>query len=175
MCYRFIPPLALLFLLLACNGKGKQKEESEEENYAKIEQQEEKTIVKVQVAREDRFNLELVSNGKAEANRKATLNFEVPDVVRQVNVKNGDRVRQGDVIAIVDDVKAKQTLEDAHLGIERLERHGEINASTKRSHIPAIGVHVQHTSLRESSKRLCPRENKSSLQWDHRRPRSKTI
>ena len=119
MCYRFIPPLALLFLLLACNGKGKQKEESEEENYAKIEQQEEKTIVKVQVAREDRFNLELVSNGKAEANRKATLNFEVPDVVRQVNVKNGDRVRQGDVIAIVDDVKAKQTLEDAHLALKK--------------------------------------------------------
>lgn len=119
MCYRFIPPLALLFLLLACNGKGKQKEESEEENYAKIEQQEEKTIVKVQVAREDRFNLELVSNGKAEANRKATLNFEVADVVRQVNVKNGDRVRQGDVIAIVDDVKAKQTLEDAHLALKK--------------------------------------------------------
>ena len=115
MCYRFIPPLALLFLLLACNGKGKQNEESEEENYAKIEQQEEKTIVKVQVAREDRFNLELVSNGKAEANRKATLNFEVPDVVRQVNVKNGDRVRQGDVIAVVDDVKAKQTLENTFI------------------------------------------------------------
>lgn len=93
MYYRFILPLTLL--LLACNGKEKQKEENEDEQYAKIEQQDEKTIVKVQVAREDRFNLELVSNGKAEANRKAALNFEVADVVRKVNVKNGDRVKKG--------------------------------------------------------------------------------
>lgn len=56
MYYRFILPLTLL--LLACNGKEKQKEENEDEQYAKIEQQDEKTIVKVQVAREDRFNLE---------------------------------------------------------------------------------------------------------------------
>ena len=96
MYYRFILPLTLL--LLACNGKEKQKEENEDEQYAKIEQQDEKTIVKVQVAREDRFNLELVSNGKAEANRKAALNFEVADVVRKVNVKNGDRVKKGDII-----------------------------------------------------------------------------
>ncbi len=101
MYYRFILPLTLL--LLACNGKEKQKKEDEQ--YARIEQQDEKTIVKAQVAREDRFNLELVSNGKAEANRKATLNFDVADVVKKVNVKNGDRIRKGDIIAEVDDEK----------------------------------------------------------------------
>mgnify|MGYP000112720452 CR=1 FL=1 len=117
MYYRFILPLTLL--LLACNGKEKQKEENEDEQYAKIEQQDEKTIVKVQVAREDRFNLELVSNGKAEANRKAALNFEVADVVRKVNVKNGDRVKKGDIIAEVDDEKAKFALEDARLSLQK--------------------------------------------------------
>lgn len=117
MYYRFILPLTLL--LLACNGKEKQEKENEDEQYAKIEQQDEKTIVKVQVAREDRFNLELVSNGKAEANRKAVLNFEVADVVRKVNVKNGDRVRKGDIIAEVDDEKARQTLEDARLALKK--------------------------------------------------------
>ena len=115
MYYRFILPLTLL--LLACNGKEKQKKEDEQ--YARIEQQDEKTIVKAQVAREDRFNLELVSNGKAEANRKAALNFEVADVVRKVNVKNGDRIRKGDIIAEVDDEKAKQTLEDALLSLKK--------------------------------------------------------
>ena len=109
MYYRFILPLTLL--LLACNGKEKQKKEDEQ--YARIEQQDEKTIVKAQVAREDRFNLELVSNGKAEANRKATLNFDVADVVKKVNVKNGDRIRK------VDDEKAKQTLEDALLSLKK--------------------------------------------------------
>ena len=115
MYYRFILPLTLL--LLACNGKEKQKKEDEQ--YARIEQQDEKTIVKVQVAQEDRFNLELVSNGKAEANRKATLNFDVADVVKKVNVKNGDRIRKGDIIAEVDDEKAKQTLEDALLSLKK--------------------------------------------------------
>ena len=115
MYYRFILPLTLL--LLACNGKEKQKKEDEQ--YARIEQQDEKTIVKAQVAREDRFNLELVSNGKAEANRKATLNFDVADVVKKVNVKNGDRIRKGDIIAEVDDEKAKQTLEDALLSLKK--------------------------------------------------------
>ena len=115
MYYRFILPLTLL--LLACNGKEKQKKEDEQ--YARIEQQDEKTIVKAQVAREDRFNLELVSNGKAEANRKATLNFDVADVVKKVNVKNGDRIRKGDIIAEVDDEKAKQTLEDALLSLTK--------------------------------------------------------
>lgn len=115
MYYRFILPLTLL--LLACNGKEKQKKEDEQ--YARIEQQDEKTIVKAQVAREDQFNLELVSNGKAEANRKATLNFDVADVVKKVNVKNGDRIRKGDIIAEVDDEKAKQTLEDALLSLKK--------------------------------------------------------
>ena len=102
---------------MACNGKEKQKKEDEQ--YARIEQQDEKTIVKAQVAREDRFNLELVSNGKAEANRKATLNFDVADVVKKANVKNGDRIRKGDIIAEVDDEKAKQTLEDALLSLKK--------------------------------------------------------
>ena len=115
MYYRFILPLTLL--LLACNGKEKQKKEDEQ--YARIEQQDEKTIVKAQVARDDRFNWELVSNGKAEANRKATLNFDVADVVKKVNVKNGDRIRKGDIIAEVDDEKAKQTLEDALLSLKK--------------------------------------------------------
>ena len=92
MHYRFIL-LPLTLLLLACNGKENQKKENEDEQYARIEQQDEKTIVKAQVAREDRFNLELVSNGKAEANRKATLNFDVADVVKKVDRKSVGRER----------------------------------------------------------------------------------
>ena len=81
MYYRFILPLTLL--LLACNGKEKQKKEDEQ--YARIEQQDEKTIVKAQVAREDRFNLELVSNGKAEAKRKTTHKNKKPKIKKKKN------------------------------------------------------------------------------------------
>ena len=41
------------------------------------------------------------------------------DVVKKVNVKNGDRIRKGDIIAEVDDEKAKQTLEDALLSLKK--------------------------------------------------------
>ena len=170
MYYRFILPLTLL--LLACNGKEKQKEENEDEQYAKIEQQDEKTIVKVQVAREDRFNLELVSNGKAEANRKAALNFEVADVVRKVNVKNGDRVKKGDIIAEVDDEKAKFALEDARLSLQKAFLDLKLaiinegfktldDTATQRSHVLAMRLHVQRESLRKSTKRVHPRKNQS--------------
>ena len=116
MNYKFILPIVASLLLLACNGKSKK---TEEEELAKMEQQEENHVVKVQVARVAPFNLELISNGKAEATRKATVNFEVADMVREVRVKNGDRVRKGDVLAIVDDYKAQQTLEDARLTMEK--------------------------------------------------------
>ncbi len=116
MNYKFILPIVTSLLLLACNGKSKK---TEEEELAKMEQQEEKHVVKVQVARVAPFNLELISNGKAEATRKATVNFEVADMIREVRVKNGDRVRKGDVLAIVDDYKAQQTLEDARLTMEK--------------------------------------------------------
>lgn len=116
MYYKFIIPIVTSLLVYACNGKTKN---TDEEKLAKMEQQEENHVVKVQVARQAPFDLELISNGKTEATRKATVNFEVADMVREVRVKNGDRVRKGDVLAIVDDYKAKQTLEDARLTLEK--------------------------------------------------------
>lgn len=117
MNYKYILPIAASLLLLACNGKSKNSEE--DEGLAKMEQEEENHVVKAQVARRDQFNLELISNGKAEATRKATINFEVADMVREVRVRNGDRVKKGDVLAVVDDYKAKQALEDARLALEK--------------------------------------------------------
>ncbi len=39
--------------------------------------------------------MELVSNGKVNARRKAVLAFITNDVVRKVHVKNGERVKKG--------------------------------------------------------------------------------
>jgi len=117
MRHRFIISVALCGALMGC---GEQRKKAEEEaEYARKEQEKENTFVKVQVARRDRFNVELVSNGKAEAHRKATVHFELDDVVREVRVKNGDRVPPGEVLAVVDDEKAQAALEEAHLSLQK--------------------------------------------------------
>ena len=148
MYYRFILPLTLL--LLACNGKEKQEKENEDEQYAKIEQQDEKTIVKVQVAQEDRFNLELVSNGKAEANRKAVLNFEVADVVRKVNVKNGDRVKKGDIILRIE-ASYRCLLLGERLSLNILQRMSGIATETARYVEELAGTHTQLLDTRKTA------------------------
>lgn len=118
--------ISLLFLFLIVNGcSDKKKETSKEEEdvlKARIEKKEEKTEVRVSVAKRDRFEMELVSNGKANARRKAVLDFEVKDVVAKVNVKNGDQVQTGDIIASVDSYKSEQLLKDAQLALKKSEQ-----------------------------------------------------
>lgn len=106
-------------LIWSCgNGAGKEVKE-EEKNQARIGKKEEQIEVKVQKARLASFELELVSNGKAEACRKAVLNFEVNDKVEKVYVKNGMRVKKDDPIAAVDEYKSACQLEDARLSLEK--------------------------------------------------------
>ena len=117
MKYKFIISIAICGVLVACDEK--KKDERQDGKYARMEQEKESTLVKVQVARRDRFNVELVSNGKVEAHRKATIPFELDDMIREVKVKNGDRVRKGTVLAVVDEEKARSALEDARLNLQK--------------------------------------------------------
>lgn len=109
-----------IILISGCNKK-KEEKPIDESKQARIEQKNEKTEVKVTKARRDRFEMELVSNGKAEAREKATLNFMVNDVIDSVFVTNGTRVRKGDPILCVDGYSAKQQWEDAGLSLKKAE------------------------------------------------------
>lgn len=115
--------LPLLFLIFILGGCGEKKKDTpkEEELKARIEKKEEKTEVRVAKAERGPFEMELVSNGKANARLKAVINFEVNDVVDQVFVKNGDKVQAGDAIASVDSYKATQSLEEARLSLKKAE------------------------------------------------------
>lgn len=117
-CYKGLFILACLSLIAGC----KEKEEKEEANeLARIEQHTAKTVVKTQQARYDRFEIELVSNGKAEAREKAVLNFLVADVIDSVYVTNGARVKKGTPLVSVDGTKAGEQLRDARLNLEKME------------------------------------------------------
>lgn len=110
----------LLCILFATGCKGKQEDKPETEQ-ARIEQQDEKTEVRTKKARVDRFEMELVSNGKVEAREKATLNFLVADIIDSVYVTNGTRVKRGAPIALVDGTKSAEQLRDARLNLEKMK------------------------------------------------------
>ena len=108
-----------VFLLALFSCKGKPSGEEEERQQVRIQQKLEEVAVKAMTAKRAPFNLELVSNGKAEATRKATITFASNDVVKTVFVKNGDRVKAGDPLVAIDEYNARLRLEEAQLGVDR--------------------------------------------------------
>lgn len=113
--------IAVLFCLSFLAGCKARKEEKPEIVQARIGQKDEKTEVRTKKARIDRFEMELVSNGKVEAREKAVLNFLVADIIDSVYVTNGCRVKQGEAIALVDGHKAGEQLRDARLNLEKMK------------------------------------------------------
>ena len=65
------------------------------------------------------FPLELVSNGKLVALKKASLNFKTNGVVKQISYKNGQLVKSGELIAEMENSMEKLDLEQAKLRLER--------------------------------------------------------
>lgn len=115
---RLIFPLLLFFgLLFGC--KSKSAVDEADGSLVRTEQKKEEILVRVAPVRRDQFNLELVSNGKSEAIRKAVLAFEVSEVVRRVHVKNGERVRAGDPLVAVDDRQVRRAIEEAELNMDK--------------------------------------------------------
>lgn len=112
--------VVILFLLFFTNCKDKTEQETGNPQ-ARIGQKNEKTEVSVEKARFGQFEMELISNGKAEARKKAALNFLVTDIIDTVYVSNGSRVRQGDPIVRVDSYKAGEQLRDARLNLEKMQ------------------------------------------------------
>ncbi len=66
------------------------------------------------------FPMELVSNGKLEATRKASLKFLSSGRVMKINYRNGDWVEEGSLIAETENEMEKLDLEQAKLRMERV-------------------------------------------------------
>ena len=79
------------------------------------------TEVEVVVASRGDFDNEIVSNGKVIAAGKADLYFNQKEVIRQIKYKNGDKVRKGDTIAILENLILKIKEEQARLAFEKAE------------------------------------------------------
>ena len=120
-CRTLIPLWLVAVILLTHSCKTKTEEESSSSAQARIGQKNEATEVRAVPARLAPFEMELVSNGKVEAREKATLNFQVADIIDTIYVSNGSRVRKGDPIAKVNDFNARSQLKEANLNMEKMK------------------------------------------------------
>ena len=88
--------LALVCIMAGCSGSSSNEAETE---LAKDNYRIEKNTVDTMHLRKQPFSRETISNGTLKGTRRAQLRFATNGEVASVAVKNGSRVRQGDVIA----------------------------------------------------------------------------
>ena len=96
----------LAVMAVACGG-NKKAEETKDGKLTYTPQINEVTVVKLE--RKD-FARQLLSNGKLVASRKSALQFRTTGKIAAINVRNGEYVSSGAVIATVDrpDLKLSQ-------------------------------------------------------------------
>lgn len=112
--------ILLALLTFACGETSKQKEQA-----SKVEHKDEITLVMIAPAEKGMFYKEFENNGSLMASRSATLMFEQTGDIKAIRVKNGERVKQGDILAEVEDSqqtfayqKALRSRDNAQLSLE---------------------------------------------------------
>lgn len=112
--------LWLPFLFCACsNSKGNKSDGGTfNMNYKSKD-----VVVGTQKVYKGSFSIELMSNGKLIAQVRATVPFLLNENIKEIRVKNGQRVNEGDVLAVQEQFSYKQDMERSRLGLEsaRLE------------------------------------------------------
>jgi len=95
------------------------------EEMARRSSRPEAVLVKTIQLEPSTFYHELISNGKAFSSRKAVVPFRVNGIIKQLNIRNGQKVRSGELLAVIEDFEyqsrlttAKQTLEKAEINFK---------------------------------------------------------
>jgi|SRR5690554_1868666 len=112
---KVIYPVIFLCFFSACSLiKSDDEPESEDLGAARLAQMEEAAPrVAVLPVKRGVFELELISNGRLEAQRKSKVPFSVQEQVKEVLVREGERVRAGQVLGRVDAFSYQNRLDEA--------------------------------------------------------------
>jgi RND family efflux transporter MFP subunit len=65
------------------------------------------------------FYHELVSNGKAHSSEKAVVPFKVNGIIEELRIQNGQKVKAGELLAVIEDTEYKAQLLKAEEDVER--------------------------------------------------------
>lgn len=113
--------LLITIFLISCKPK---KAENLEE-MARRSSHPEAVLVKTIKLEPSTFYHELISNGKAWSSKKAVVPFKVNGIIKEIYIQNGQKVKAGDLLAVIEDfeyktqlLQAKQTLEKAEINFK---------------------------------------------------------
>jgi len=95
----FLITLLTVSFLFSC--KSKKPEDLEE--LARRSSRPEAVLVKTVKLEPSTYYHELISNGKANSSRKAVVPFKVNGIIKELNIKNGQKVNTGDLLAVLED------------------------------------------------------------------------
>ena len=104
-------------ILLSCKPK---KTENLEE-MARRSSHPEAVLVKTVKLIPSTFYHELISNGKAWSSKKAVVPFKVNGIIKELYIQNGQKVKTGDLLAVIDDFEYQTQLTQAQQGLEKAE------------------------------------------------------
>jgi RND family efflux transporter MFP subunit len=111
-----------LFLLLipivfwACSGEGKIDEKTATEN---VKNTPPNTMVKVDTALTAPFYLLIESSGKVLAHKDVQVLAETSGIIKQANIKSGQKVSEGQVLVRLDPKEAQLKLQSAEISYEK--------------------------------------------------------
>ena len=115
---RIIP---LLLVLLSGTGCDNPKRTSEDTDSGRLVFEKEDNKVEVITLQRTDFPLQILSNGKIRARRKASLSFRTQGTIARVNVRNGGRIARGAVIARLDRPDLELAVESARIALDRAQ------------------------------------------------------
>ena len=108
--------LAIILIHACGNGGGKGDERD-----GRLQQMPEVNTVEIMTLQRTDFHRQLLSNGKLAATSRADLSFITGGPLLDVKVRNGQRVRRGDVLARVSRPDLELSLESAKTSVQQAE------------------------------------------------------
>jgi len=119
--YRIICVLVIAVLVCGCKGKKDKEEKEDTTEMARGSFKADKNIVTVEPLALKTFNKQLICNGKLEAQSKVTVQFSAQGPIDKVNVRDGQKVQKGQILASLDKEQPRRQLEQARLAFDKAE------------------------------------------------------
>lgn len=111
--------ILLLSLTLITSCKTRETADEGGDGSAKATAVRDKNLVDTIVLKKGDFYRQIISNGKLRAVKKSELHFLTSGVIAEVFFKNGESVKQGEAIAVLDKREALNKLE---MAVQRMEK-----------------------------------------------------
>jgi len=157
-----MPRLLLLLLVSLAIACQKQNDKNSKNNTTTKSDKSSAIQVNVTQAKDTTFYKQIIANGRVEARYRSDIRFRTAEVLDQIFVQNGDRVKKRQKLAQLNQENVKNNLLQAQVNLataenKALEMKAEFQVSKKPDSLirPAVLSNIQiRSGLREAKARL---------------------